>query len=106
MQQDGSALASLDTETIINMKDTYANSIQILSNYVPKVYEGDLLFFRSTIIPDWFDQIEPSSWQPFIKGSIEQFDIACRHKDMCQPKPLSEIGLIVADKLEEKTEVK
>ncbi|MFJ7954361.1 amino acid adenylation domain-containing protein [Lysinibacillus sp. NPDC096418] len=106
LQQDGSALASLDTETIINMKDTYANSIQILSEYVPEEYDGDLLFFKSTIIPDWFDQIEPSSWQPFIKGRIEQFDIECRHKDMCQPQPLSKIGLIIANILEEKYGVK
>lgn len=101
LQQDASALASLDHETILSMKETYTNSIRILREHVPEQYNGDLLFFRSTIIPDWFDQIEPTAWQPYIKGRIEQIDIACRHKDMCQPGPLAEIGTKLVGKLVE-----
>ena len=43
----------------MNLKTTYENSVQLLKAYVPKRFEGDMLFFHSTIIPDWFDPIEP-----------------------------------------------
>jgi nonribosomal peptide synthetase DhbF len=70
------------------------------------------MFFRSTIIPEWFDPISPDAWKTYLDGEIEQYDIDCRHKDMCQPKPLAEIGELLAQALErienegEKTHVK
>ncbi|HWQ42482.1 MAG TPA: amino acid adenylation domain-containing protein [Desulfosporosinus sp.] len=99
LRRDGSALASLEEETILNLKETYGNSVRILSEYRPKPYTGDILFFRSTIIPEWFEPIDPESWQSYINGQIERYEIDCRHKDMCQPGPLAEIGLILANKL-------
>ncbi|MDS0527391.1 amino acid adenylation domain-containing protein [Clostridium sp. SHJSY1] len=101
LRQDGSALASLDEETILNLKETYINSVRILKEYSPKPFNGDILFFRSTIIPDWFEPIYPEAWKPYIHGKVEQYDIHCRHKDMCQPGPLAEIGRILAKKLHE-----
>jgi nonribosomal peptide synthetase DhbF len=101
LHRDGSALASLEEETILNLKETYVNSVRILRQYRPKPFNGNILFFRSTIIPEWFDPIYPESWKPYIDGQIEQYDIDCRHKDMCQPGPLAEIGQILARKLYE-----
>ncbi|WFA91321.1 non-ribosomal peptide synthetase DhbF [Bacillus subtilis] len=101
LRRDGSALASLDETVILNLKNTYVNSVGILGSYKPKTFRGNVLFFRSTIIPEWFDPIEPDSWKPYINGQIEQIDIDCRHKDLCQPEPLAQIGEILAVKLEE-----
>ncbi|CAG7594918.1 Dimodular nonribosomal peptide synthase [Paenibacillus solanacearum] len=101
LRSDGSALASLEPEVIMNLKDTYVNSVRILGAYRPERYKGDLLFVHSTVIPDWFTEISPNTWQPYITGSIEQHDLACRHKDLCQPGPLADIGRIIARKLAE-----
>ncbi|MGY0656009.1 non-ribosomal peptide synthetase DhbF [Bacillus subtilis] len=101
LRRDGSALASLDETVILNLKNTYVNSVGILGSYKPKTFRGNVLFFRSTIIPEWFDPIEPDSWKPYINGQIEQIDIDCRHKDLCQPEPLAQIGKVLAFKLEE-----
>ncbi|MBU8843129.1 non-ribosomal peptide synthetase DhbF [Bacillus subtilis] len=101
LRSDGSALASLDETVILNLKNTYVNSVGILGSYKPKTFRGNVLFFRSTIIPEWFDPIEPDSWKPYINGQIEQIDIDCRHKDLCQPEPLAQIGKVLAVKLEE-----
>ncbi|UOY87053.1 amino acid adenylation domain-containing protein [Bacillus glycinifermentans] len=100
LRRDGSALASLDEAAILNLKETYVNSVRILSEYKPHIYHGDLLFFRSTVIPEWFDPIAPESWLPYLHGQIEQHDIDCRHKDLCQPGPLAEIGRVLAEKLD------
>ncbi|RRJ64969.1 non-ribosomal peptide synthetase [Paenibacillus oralis] len=99
LRSDSSALATLDEATILNLKKTYENSVRLLGAYTPRRFEGDLLFFRSTIIPDWFDPIEPEMWIPFIGGRIDRHDIACRHKDLCQPGPLAEIGATLLTKL-------
>ncbi|WIL35255.1 non-ribosomal peptide synthetase DhbF [Bacillus stercoris] len=101
LRSDGSALASLDETVILNLKNTYVNSVGILGSYMPKTFRGNVLFFRSTIIPEWFDPIEPDSWKPYINGQIEQIDINCRHKDLCQPEPLAQIGKVLAVKLKE-----
>ena len=99
LRSDNSALATLDEATILNLKTTYENSVRLLGAYTPRRFEGDLLFFRSTIIPDWFDPIEPEMWIPYIGGRIDRHDIACRHKDLCQPGPLAEIGATLLAKL-------
>ncbi|MEF3306206.1 amino acid adenylation domain-containing protein [Paenibacillus sp. GYB003] len=99
LRRDGSALASLEPATIMNLKETYVNSVRILGAYVPGRFRGNVLFFRSTVIPDWFDPIEPETWLPYIDGHIERHDMHCRHKDLCQPGPLAEIGRLLAAKL-------
>jgi nonribosomal peptide synthetase DhbF len=100
LRNESSALSSLEEETIMNLKTTYENSVQLLKAYVPKRFEGDMLFFHSTIIPDWFDPIEPEMWEPYVGGNIERHDIECRHKDLCQPGPLDYIGKCILSKLE------
>ncbi|THF76595.1 amino acid adenylation domain-containing protein [Cohnella fermenti] len=101
LRSDGSALASLEPSVIMSLKDTYVNSVRILGAYRPGTYRGDLLFVHSTVIPDWFTPISPQTWQPYITGSIERHDLACRHKDLCQPGPLADIGRIITMKLAE-----
>ncbi len=102
LHKDGSALASLEKTTILNLKETYVNSVTLLGKYVPKKFKGNLIFFRSTMIPEWFDPISPDTWSSYIEGEIEQYDIDCRHKDLCQPEPLAEIGKVLANRLQEK----
>ncbi|WP_407406357.1 alpha/beta fold hydrolase, partial [Peribacillus sp.] len=99
LHQDGSALASLEEKTILNLKETYVNSVRIMGEYEPGVFNGNVLFFKSTLIPEWFPSLSTDTWKPYINGLIEQHDIECRHKDMCQPEPLAEIGQVIANKL-------
>lgn len=99
LRSDGSALASLEPSVVMSLKDTYVNSVRVLGAYRPGLYRGDLLFVHSTVIPDWFTPISPETWQPYITGRIEQHDLACRHKDLCQPGPLTDIGSILSRKL-------
>ncbi|MCR8842179.1 amino acid adenylation domain-containing protein [Paenibacillus sp. SC116] len=101
LRNESSALASLEVDTILNLKTTYENSVQLLKAFVPKKFDGDMLFFHSTIIPEWFEPIDPDMWLPYLGGKIERHDIECRHKDLCQPGPLDYIGKVILSKLEE-----
>ncbi|QQK81514.1 amino acid adenylation domain-containing protein [Salicibibacter cibi] len=99
LRQEGSALASLDDETIQNLKNNYVNAVKLLNGYHPQTFDGNVLFFRSTIIPEWFEGIEPERWSPYINGTIYQYEIECAHKDMCQPGPIAEIGTYITNYL-------
>lgn len=99
LQADGSALASLSEDTIMSLKEVFKNSIRLLKEHEAGCYQGDALFFKSTIVPEWFPEVDAQNWAPFITGHIMSYDIACRHEDMCQPTPLAEIGKIVKEAL-------
>ena len=103
LRKDGSALASLEEETILNLKETYVNSVGLLGKYVPKVYNGDILFFRSTVIPDWFDPISPNTWLNYLDGQIVQSTILIVDiKIYVSQVPLTEIGQVLAKYLQNK----
>ena len=95
LKREGSAIASLSEETILRLKEVYKNSIRSLKEHKANVYTGDALFFKSTVVPEWIPNLNAESWSPYIKGTITSQDVHCRHKDMCQPVPLAEIGQVL-----------
>lgn len=99
LKAEGSAIATLDETTILRLKEVYKNSIHLLKNHKHQTYNGDVLFYKSTLVPDWIPEVDVASWKPYIKGQLTQIDIACRHKDMCQSIPLNEIGQILINHL-------
>ena len=55
LRKDGSALASLEEETILNLKETYVNSVGLLGNMYRKFiteisYSLDLLLYQTGLI--------------------------------------------------------
>lgn len=92
LKAEGSAIATLDEETMLRLKEVYKNSIRLLKQHKTNVYHGDVLFYKSTVVPDWIPNVDVTSWKPYITGELKQVEIACRHKDMCQSAPLTEIG--------------
>lgn len=92
LKAEGSAIATLDEKTMLRLKEVYKNSIRLLKQHKANVYQGDVLFYKSTVVPDWIPDVDVESWKPYITGELKQINIACRHKDMCQSVPLAEIG--------------
>ncbi|KAF9342653.1 hypothetical protein BGX26_007083, partial [Mortierella sp. AD094] len=74
------------------------NNLELLIQYSPPVYAGDLVFFSATkseLV------IDPSMWKPFTLGTIEVHEVDCEHFEMDKPEPMAEIGLVLAMRLEE-----
>lgn len=92
LKADGSAIATLDEKIVLRLKEVYKNSIRLLKQHKADVYHGDLLFYKSTIVPDWIPDVDVEAWKPYITGNMQQIDISCRHEDMCRSVPLTEIG--------------
>ncbi len=104
LKKEKSAIASLSEETILRLKEVYKNSIRLLKEHKANQYHGDMLFFRSTVVPDWIPDVDDKTWVPYISGTITSHDIHCRHKDMCRPEPLAQIGNVIKDLLMVKKE--
>ncbi|MGN1384986.1 MAG: amino acid adenylation domain-containing protein, partial [Bacillus sp. (in: firmicutes)] len=104
LKAEGSAIASLSEESIFRLKEVYKNSIRLLKEHQPTPYTGDMLFFRSTLVPDWIPDVNALTWTPYVTGKILSHDIHCRHKDMCQPEPLSQIGRLIKETIKLKEE--
>ncbi len=76
------------------------NNVQLVQRFSPRVYSGDMLFFRATMARDaWTQPISPEVWQPYVMGNIEVHDINCQHYDMELPAPTAQIGRILRQKL-------
>ncbi|WP_338927442.1 amino acid adenylation domain-containing protein (plasmid) [Mycetohabitans endofungorum] len=76
------------------------NNVQLVQRFSPRVYSGDMLFFRATMARDaWTQPISPKVWQPYVMGNVEVHDIACQHYDMELPAPTAQIGRILRQKL-------
>jgi nonribosomal peptide synthetase DhbF len=91
LRAEGSAMASLTSETLIAIKGTYTNTATILREFEHELYDGDVLFFRATVGVVDGDQA-PGDWSPFVGGQITICDVECTHREMAQPEPLAEIG--------------
>jgi amino acid adenylation domain-containing protein len=99
----GSALASLDECHFAAVVEIMAHNRQLKMSFTPGQFHGDLLLFTATVDqPE--DKPAPDVWRPYIDGKIETHAVVTRHEHMTQPRPLSQIGPVLAIKLEEITD--
>jgi amino acid adenylation domain-containing protein len=78
------------------------NNYRIVTKFSPRIYSGDMLFFRATVPQDGaIAPISPAAWKPYVLGDVEVHDIACKHEDMELPAPTAHIGCILRQKLDE-----
>ncbi|KAF9922654.1 hypothetical protein BGZ67_010338, partial [Mortierella alpina] len=73
------------------------NNRRLAGDFVPEVYNGDILFFRATTREESsLHLIDPACWRPYTRGNIEAHDVECAHGDMDKPEHIAVIGRIVA----------
>ena len=89
------------------------NNSHIMIDFTPGRFHGDLLLLASTIheptiyqpkIPQPEDAPTPEAWKPYVDGTIETHAIVSRHDRMMQSGALTQIGPILAAKLEKITD--
>ncbi|GAA2086071.1 non-ribosomal peptide synthetase DhbF [Streptomyces albiaxialis] len=98
LRREGSPLASLPPSTIEALGAIYLNTNRLVRNYDHRPLDGDVLFFRATV--DTIDEaLTPDTWTPYVRGRIDNTDVACSHKDMTLPEPITHIARVVADRL-------
>jgi thioesterase domain-containing protein len=94
---------SLGTETGIRGKDLeriaagYENSQRIGHQFVPQVYDGNLLIFPATGEGDSETrERSPQEWKPLVTGRVDEIPVDCAHNEMIEPQAMTIIGPALA----------
>jgi len=83
---------------VIALLRTMSHNRHIVRQYVPKHFDGDVLFFLAT--EGRVDGAPTASvWDEYVSGTVESHPIAATHITMLAPRPLAEIGLVVDNAL-------
>ncbi len=100
LRREGSPLAALAPATFEALRDIYLNTNHLVRGYDHRRFDGDVLFFRATV--DTIDEtLTPETWTPYVSGRIANTDVACSHKDMTLPEPITHIASVITARLME-----
>jgi thioesterase domain-containing protein len=82
------------------MMKVYKHNIFLASKFVPRSFDGDLLFFSASR-----NATEPRQriWTSHVKRCIRSYEIACEHANMLDPGPVGEIASLLAFELKRRT---
>jgi len=99
LRQKESIYSQLEDRHLSDIPRIYNNNVSLVGSFVPKTFNGDLLFFAAVE-----DSPAPAieAWRPYVRGQITIRQIACRHPDMTQPGPIAQIGQALAVELEKR----
>jgi nonribosomal peptide synthetase DhbF len=99
LRQKESIYSQLEDRHLSAIPRIYNNNVSLMGSFVPKTFNGDLLFFAA--IED--SPAPPTdAWRPYVRGQITIRQIACRHGDMTQPGPIAQIGQALAFELDKR----
>ena len=95
IRAQGGDLTELDESRTSAVVRTLRHTSALMCAHRPQPFDGDAVFFtatrgRSAGAPD------AGSWQPFVRGRLEQHAIGCAHDEMMQPEPLAEVAAVLA----------
>ncbi|MCJ0946757.1 amino acid adenylation domain-containing protein [Rhodococcus sp. ARC_M8] len=75
----------------------YETSQRITHQFVPQVYEGDLLIFLASGEDDTIPRDRsPQEWSPLVTGRIVEVPVRCEHNEMIEPPAMAVIGPVLA----------
>ena len=96
LRREGNTLSILKEHHYEAIKDIYKNNIRLMTKFLPRQFDGDILLFVAK-------KGEPKPpygiWSPYVSGRIEVHRIDCTHEAMMDPLPAAQIGNVLATKL-------
>ncbi|MEU0788412.1 thioesterase domain-containing protein, partial [Streptomyces sp. NPDC006173] len=93
-----SPLAGLGVDGFSALVKVFVDIANLSDHISVGKFMGDILFFAAAADKAG-SELAPDVWAPHTNGRVEVHAIDCVHGDMTQPRPLSEIGQILAAKL-------
>jgi thioesterase domain-containing protein len=72
--------------------------VELLKDFTPPVFTGDVLFFNATLNPEapYTDQ-----WAPYVDGELTAHDVHSTHHEMCLPAHAAGMAEVIGHKLDE-----
>jgi len=98
LRREEAISSSLEENHLENIFKVLKNNFGLTRSFVPRVFEGDILFVSATLTSDSATRA-PGLWKPYIHGQIKTHEVVCAHENMMQPGSLAEIGRILTAEL-------
>jgi thioesterase domain-containing protein len=99
LQDAGSSMAHLSSETITAMIAVVINNNDRVRDSVDYCFNGDMLFFNA-VKSEQEAFMHSDGWFNYMKGNIRVIECDCIHRDMMRPDELKYIGEHIAMALE------
>ncbi|NUR62198.1 MAG: amino acid adenylation domain-containing protein [Catenulispora sp.] len=99
LQAAGSALGSLDENTVAALIDVTENNLKLGdAATAPDEYDGSMVFFEA-VGPHRIATGRADTWKPYVSGQIDRFEVPYEHLRMMSADALAVIGPILARRL-------
>ncbi|MEV5687358.1 amino acid adenylation domain-containing protein [Streptomyces sp. NPDC052164] len=95
MRSSGKELAGLSEEQLRRLQRVMANSFRVEAGSVTGRCRADALMFAATVDPAG----DPADWLHHLDGGLEIHRVAVAHNDLMGPRPLAEMGAVLAKRL-------
>ncbi|MEU5436803.1 amino acid adenylation domain-containing protein [Streptomyces sp. NPDC020719] len=95
LREHDSPLADLGEQGIEALHRVAANNRRIAGEFVPGVFDGDVLAFRSARGDGPY---AVKAWDAHVTGEIHEFDVDCTHLGMTAPAALDVITRVIEDR--------
>ncbi|MFE3907622.1 amino acid adenylation domain-containing protein, partial [Streptomyces sp. NPDC059153] len=101
LEENQHPLAAVGERTMLAMKDVWINNSRLLAGHRPGRYEGDMLLFTATRVPERVaGRVGADSWAPHVTGAVEDHPVDAEHEQMLTvPAHIATIGGVLAAKL-------
>ncbi|WP_338855634.1 amino acid adenylation domain-containing protein [Gordonia hongkongensis] len=91
IRQQISGMGLLAEDQVERIMDSFESSTQVVLDYRPDVFAGDVHVFTATE-----DKDDPSTlaaaWRPFVTGAVDNVDVATHHLGMANADALAVVG--------------
>jgi len=91
IRQQISGMGLLAEDQVERIMDSFDSSTQVVLDYRPDVFAGDMHVFTATEDKDDPSQIA-GAWRPYVTGAIDNVDVATHHLGMANADALAVIG--------------
>jgi amino acid adenylation domain-containing protein len=96
LRSAGSAVSTLDDESLDRLIAVFDNNIRLLDDYVTPVLDADITFFTAT---GGSSRLDHGDWRRFVSGTIDNRDLPFAHHRLADPAALDMIGAVLNEKL-------
>ncbi|MFB8144986.1 amino acid adenylation domain-containing protein, partial [Streptomyces parvus] len=105
LEENQHPLAAVGESTLLAMKDVWINNSRLLAQHRPGRYEGDMLLFTATRVPERVaGKAGAHAWAPYVTGAVEDHPVDAEHEQLLTvPAHIATIGGVLAAKLKGST---
>jgi thioesterase domain-containing protein/aryl carrier-like protein len=101
LRRKGDILCYLDDQHLGAMLEIIKNNTCLAASFVPKPFEGDVLFFVATRETT---DLPIDAWRPYARGQIIVRSVPYSHRQMTQLDAIADIGRVLAGELEKRSD--